>query len=189
MDAVDRKIISQLQVDGRTTYETLGKITDYTSVRANKRVENLLKREAIKISARLNLKCFGLCAAAVLIETDGPETVQRLLKRFEECPRIVNIFATVGGYNIVALVVAENHKTLEGISMEKCSIRSEKGIRRSEFYLIREIHYSPFLSIRENLTHKGLLVPPCNVECQTCERFKSEECVGCPATENYRGPL
>ena len=189
MDDVDRKIISQLQIDGRTTYEKLGKITGYTSMGAKKRVDRLLENEAVKVSAQLNLRHFDLYAAMVLVETDGPETMQKLLKRFEKCPRIVKIFTTVGGYNIIALVVAENQKTLESISMEKCSIRSEKGIRRSEFYPIRETHYSPFLSLRENLTHKGMPTPPCNVECQTCERFKSEECVGCPATEDYRGPL
>ena len=189
MDDVDRKIISQLQIDGRTTFEALGKITGYTSMGAKKRVDKLLENGAIKVSAQLNLKHFDLCAAIVLIETDGPETMQRLLKRFEKCPRIVQIFTTVGGYNMVALVAAENQKTLESISMEKCSIRSKKGIRRSEFYPIRETHYSHFLSLRENLTHKGLISPPCNVECKTCERYKSEECVGCPATEDYRGPL
>ena len=159
------------------------------SLGAKKRVEKLLEKKAVRISAQMNLKHLDLCAAAVLIETDGPETMHRLLKRFEECPRIVNIFATVGGYNILALLVAENRKTLESVSMEKCSIRSEKGIRRSEFYPIREINYTPFISLRENLTHKDLSSPPCNVECNTCERFKSEECVGCPATSDYRGQL
>lgn len=189
VDDVNSKIVSQLQIDGRTTYETLGKLIGYTSMGAKKRVEKLLEHKAIKVSAQVNLKHFDLCAAIVLIETDGSETIQRLLKRFEKCPRIVNIFTTIGGYNMVALVVAENQKTLESISMEKCSIRNEKGIRRSEFYPIREIHYYPFLSLRENLTHKGLSAPPCNVECQTCERFKSKECVACPAIEDYRGSL
>jgi len=115
--------------------------------------------------------------------------VQRLLKRFKDCPRVVHIFTTIGGYNMIALVVAENQKTLESISMGKCSIRSEKGIRISEFYPIREIYYMPFLPIREYLTHRDLAIPPCNVDCRQCERYKSEECVGCPAAEYYRGPL
>lgn len=189
MDEIDRKIISKLHDNGRTTFEELGKIIKYSSMGAKKRTDKLLKSETIKISAQLNIKHLDLCSAVVLIETDSSETTQRLLKRFRECPRVVNIFTTVGGYNIVALIVAENLKTLESISMEKCSIRSEKGIRRSEFFPIGEIHYTPFLSIRESLTHKGLPTPPCNVECQTCERFRSEECVGCPATEDYRGQL
>ena len=68
-------------------------------------------------------------------------------------------------------------------------MNSEKGIRRSEFYPIRDIHCSSFLSVREHLTHKGLEAPPCNVNCRSCEGHKSEDRVGCPATEYYRGPL
>ena len=189
MDDVDQKVICQLQIDGRTSFEALGKIIGYTSMGAKKRVDKLLGEEAIKISAQINLKHFKLCAAIVLIETDGPETMQRLLKRFEECPRVVHIFTAIGGYNMIALVVAENQETLESISMEKCSLRSERGIRRSEFYPIRDIHYSPFISIRKHLTHRGLAVPPCNVDCKLCERYKSKDCVRCPATEYYLGPL
>jgi len=189
MDDVDRKIISQLQVDGRTTLGTLGGITGYTGMGAKKRLQKLLESGAVRISALLNLKHLDLCAAVVLIETDGSETVQRLLKRFEDCPRVVHIFTTIGGYNIIALVVAESQETLQSISMEKCSLRSEKGIRRSEFYPIRDIHYSPFIPIREFLTNKDLPATPCSVDCRPCERYKSENCVGCPATEYYRGPL
>jgi DNA-binding Lrp family transcriptional regulator len=189
MDETDRKIISQLQIDGRTSFEALGHIIGYTGMGVKKRVDKLLAEKAIKISAQMNLKHFKLCAAIVLVETDSPETMHRLLKRFEDCPRVIHIFTTIGGYNMIALVVAENQETLESISMEKCSLRSEKGIRRSEFYPIRDIHYSPFVSIRKHLTHRDLAVPPCNVDCKLCERYKSMDCVRCPATEYYLGSL
>jgi DNA-binding Lrp family transcriptional regulator len=189
MDEADRKIISQLDIDGRTTFKMLGKMIGYSSMGAKKRVEKLLKENAIKISAQLNVKRFELCSAIVLIETDGPEAMQRLLKRFKDCPRVAHIFTAIGGYNVIALVVAENKDTMESISIEKCSLRSEKGIRRSEFYPIRDIHYSPFLPVREHLAHKDLSENPCNIECWSCERYKSEKCVGCPATRYYRGSL
>jgi Lrp/AsnC family transcriptional regulator for asnA, asnC and gidA len=189
MDEVDRKLISQLQIDGRTSFEALGKIIGYTGMGAKKRLDKLLSEKAIKISAQLNVKNFKLCAAVVLIETDGPETTHRLLKRFEDCPRVLHIFTTIGGYNMIALVVAENQETLESISMEQCSLRSDKGIRRSEFYPIRDINYSPFMPVRENLTHRRLEVPPCNVDCKLCERYKTKDCVRCPATEYYLGSL
>ncbi|MGD8505823.1 MAG: Lrp/AsnC family transcriptional regulator, partial [Candidatus Bathyarchaeota archaeon] len=99
------------------------------------------------------------------------------------------IFTTLGGYNLIALVVAENQDTLESISVEKCSLRSSEGIRRSEFYPIGNIHYSPFLPMREHLAHKERGTPPCNVECKACKRFEMQKCVGCPATTHYRGTL
>ena len=189
MDEVDRKIISQLQQDGRTTFEDLGKIIGFTSMGVKKRVDRLLKEDVIKVSALLNLKSLNLCAAIVLLEMENADAMQRLLERFKDCPRVVHTFTTLGGYNLIALVVAENQQTLESISMEKCSLRSSEGIRRSEFYPIRDIGYSPFMPVRRHLARKNLSAPPCNVDCKPCARYESEECVGCPATEYYRGPL
>jgi len=45
MDEVNRKIISQLQIDGRTTFEELGRIKGYTSMGVKKRVDNLIKKK------------------------------------------------------------------------------------------------------------------------------------------------
>ena len=189
MDEVDRKIISQLQLDGRTTFEGLGKMIGYTSMGVKKRIDKLLKGEVIKVSALLNLKPLNLCAAIVLLEIESAHAMQRLLERFKDCPRVVHIFTTLGGYNLIALVVAEDQETLESISMEKCSLRSSEGIRRSEFYPIGNVHYSPFLSIREYLTHKERTISPCNVDCGPCQRYKAKKCVGCPTTHYYHGPL
>jgi DNA-binding Lrp family transcriptional regulator len=156
---------------------------------AKKRVENLLKKNVIKISALVNVNELDLHAAVVLVEIEGAEAMQKLLERFKECPRVVHIFTTLGGYNIIALVVAEDQDTLESISVEKCSLRSSEGIRRSEFYPIGNIHYSPFLPVREHLARRGKEITPCKVDCRPCDRYKSEKCVGCPATDCYRGTL
>ncbi len=189
LDDVDRKIISQLQLDGRTTFEELGKLTGYTSMGAKKRVKKLLEGGVIKVSALINIKPLNLCGAVMLLEMESSEAMKKLLKRFRDCPRVINIFTSLGGYNLIALVVAENQDTLESISMEKCSIRSSKGVRRSEFYPIGEIHYSPFLSVRERLTHKEKIITPCDVNCKPCTRYQSKKCVGCPATSYYQGSL
>jgi DNA-binding Lrp family transcriptional regulator len=189
LDEVDRKIISQLQLNGRTTLKELSGIVGYTSMGIKKRVKNLLEQDVIKISALLNIKPLNLCAAIMLLEIESGEALQRLLERFKDCPRVVHIFTTLSGYNLIALIVAENQETLESISIEKCSLRSSEGIRRSEFYPIGNIEYSPFLSVREYLTHKERTISPCNVDCGPCQRYKAKKCVGCPTTHYYHGTL
>ncbi len=189
LDEVNRKIISKLQQNGRTTFEELSEIVGFSSMGVKKRVDRLLDKGILKVSSLLNVEKLDLQAAVVLIEIESSEALEKLLIRFEKCPRVVNIFTTLGGYNLIALVVAENQDTLESISVEKCSLRSGEGIRRSEFYPIGNILYSPFLLIREHLTHKERTTTPCNVDCQPCNRYKSRECVGCPATIYYRGTL
>ncbi|MEM2587847.1 MAG: AsnC family transcriptional regulator [Candidatus Bathyarchaeia archaeon] len=189
MDDVDRKIISELQLDGRVTLEKLAKSTSYTSMGIRKRLQKLFEQNAIRVSALMNPFYFGLFPAIVLLEMESAEAMQNLLDRFRDCPRVVQIFKTLGGYNLVAIVVAEDQNTLESISVEKCSIRSGAGIRRSEFYPISDIYFSQFLPIREHLVSRDKREAPCGVDCEPCARYISGKCVGCPATIYYKGPL
>ena len=54
MDEIDKKIITQLQADGRTTLQDLAKNTGFTSMGTKKRLERLLKNGTIKVSALIN---------------------------------------------------------------------------------------------------------------------------------------
>ncbi|MGB9778701.1 MAG: Lrp/AsnC family transcriptional regulator [Candidatus Bathyarchaeales archaeon] len=189
MDDIDRKIISQLQLDGRATLEKLAEQVGFTSMGVKKRLQRLISQSAIQVSASLNPFFFKLSPAVVLLEMESAEAMQKLLERFKDCPRVIHIFKTIGGYNLIALVIAENQETLESISIEKCSLRSSAGIRRSEFYPIGEIHFSPFLPVREYLAHKERKIAPCNVDCKPCTRYANGKCVGCPTTIHYRGTL
>jgi len=115
LDDVDRKIISQLQLDGRTTFERLANIVGFSNMGVKKRVDKLLEKGVITVSTLVNAERLNLHAALVLMEIEDAEAVNRLLARFKECPRVVNIFTTLGGYNLIALVVAEDRNTLQGI--------------------------------------------------------------------------
>lgn len=189
MDEIDRKIISKLQQDARTTLKDLEKITGYTSMGVKKRLEKLIETGAIKNQALMNPKAFNLIPAMILLEMEDAKAMQEIINRFRECPRVVHFFKTLGGFNLIAIIIAENQDTLESISVEKCSLRSNPGIRRSEFYPISENEFTQFLQIREYLAHRGQEKAPCKVDCPTCTRYTDKKCVGCPSTIHYRGPL
>lgn len=189
MDEIDKKIVTQLQEDGRATLNDLAKTVGFTSMGVKKRLKKLVDKGAVKVTALVNPSALGLHAAIVMLEMENAEAMQNLLDRFKECPRVVQIFKTIGGYNLIALVVAETSDTLESISMEKCSLRCSKGIRRSEFYPISDVFFSPFLQIRENLAHHNRALTPCEVDCKPCKRYEKQKCVGCPATSQYKGSL
>jgi len=189
MDDIDRKVVSKLQEDGRASLGEIAKTTGYTSMGAKKRLQKLLEKETITISASLNSSQLKLLPAMVMLEMESAEAMQKLIEKFKDCPRLINIFKTMGGYNLIALVVAEDQDTLESISVEKCSLRSSPGIRRSEFYPISDIYFSPFLPIRENKAHKQKAAPPCGVDCKSCGRNEAHKCVCCPAIIHYKGTL
>jgi DNA-binding Lrp family transcriptional regulator len=189
LDDIDRKIISLLQLNGRTTFEELGEAIGFTSMGIKKRLQKLQNKNAIKVSALLNPSALKLFPAIMLLEMESTEAMQHLLDRFKDCPRVINIFKTIGGFNLIALVIAEDQDTLESISVEKCSLRSVEGIRRSEFYPISDVLFAPFLAVREHLARRKGIISACNVDCRPCARYEKQKCVGCPATSHYRGTL
>jgi len=189
VDRVNERIVSELLKDGRASYKELGDIIGYTIMGVKRRVEKMLSEGLIEVSAGINVDALNLHTALILLEIESREALSRCLERFKECPRVVNMFTLLAGYNLAVLVIAENDETLESESMERCSLRSMHGVRRTEFYPIGSIHYSPFLRARLNLATKDREVAPCGVRCGPCERYQAKKCVGCPATKHYRGPL
>jgi DNA-binding Lrp family transcriptional regulator len=131
----------------------------------------------------------GIYAAVTMLELESTEALDHLLDRFRNCPRVVNMFTTLGSYNTIILSIAEDLDTLQSVSLEKCSLRSNEGIRRSDFYPIGSVHYSSHLAVREYLAHRDKDIAPCRSNCRTCQRYQTRKCVGCPATRWYRGKL
>jgi len=189
MDKIDWKLIRQLRSDGRKTFKELGETIGFTSLGAKKRIEKLLKKNLIHISALVNTDALDLRLALILLEIESAETMRKIIDRYSKCPRVINFFTTMGGYNLIALVMAEDQATLESESVEKCALRSGEGIRRSEFYLIGRVHHYPFLPLKADALKEKGDITPCGVQCKDCPSFQDEKCVGCPALSYYRGPL
>jgi Lrp/AsnC family transcriptional regulator for asnA, asnC and gidA len=189
LDEIDWKVIKHLQLDGRISYRDIGKAIGYTGLGAKKRVEKLLDNEVVRISALINANKLNLQLALIMLETESAEAMRKIVTRYKDCPRIIRFFTTMGGYNLIALVMAENPGTLVSESMEQCALRSGPGIRRSEFYPIGTIHHSPYIPLRVDIPNTKTNVTPCGVHCQECPSFGEQRCVGCPSVSQYSGPL
>ncbi len=188
MDEKDRKIISILQRDGRATLSMIAEEIDLSAMGAKKRLDKLLGNGAVKIKALLNTENLGIITAIVAMELESAEALERMLERFKNCPRVLKFFITTGGYNLFALIFAEDYHSLESVSLEKCSLRSQEGVRRFEIYPIQEIQYDSFLDI-DVIPEKDRETAPCGVYCGDCRRYRDKRCLGCPATKFYRGKL
>jgi len=188
MDEKDRKIISMLQEDGRTPLSKIAEAVGFSVMGVKKRVEKLEKKGILKIRSMLNVEKLGIKLAILAVEMESAEAVEKAVERFRECPRVLRFFVTTGSYNLFALIIAEDYETLESISLEKCSLRNQEGIRRFEIYPVQDIYYSPYFDINV-IPEKTLETAPCGVHCGSCTRFNTERCVGCPAMKYYRGIL
>ena len=121
MDNLDWKLIMKLRSDGRKTFKELGEAIGFTSLGAKKRVDKLLKKGIIHISALVNTDALDLRLALILLEIENAETMRKIIDRYSKCPRVINFFTTIGGYNLIALVMAEDQATLESECMETVS--------------------------------------------------------------------
>lgn len=187
VDSIDRKIISELEENGRTTLKDLGDSVGYTSTGIKKRMNRLVNNGIMKISALLNVETLKLNAALLLLELESGTALAKFLDQLKDCPRVINAFATLGSYNLALLIIAEDSNTLESITLE-CPLRTHPGIRRSDFYSISKLLMSPYLPVREHLVRKKDSIP-CDSVCNNCNRFQAENCIGCPAISNYQGSL
>jgi DNA-binding Lrp family transcriptional regulator len=186
LDEIDRKIISRLVVDGRVTLKELSKETGYTVMGVKKRLDRLLGRDAIKVSANINVEMLGWIPLLVFIDVKDRGSMDSIMERFRECPRLILFLPALGGYNLIALMVAEDYRTLHCISSEGCSIKGLDGVIRVDYYPIGGVLYEPYLPVRLNLAYRGLEKPPCGVDCKLCRSYIDGRCVGCPATVHYR---
>ena len=188
MDDKDRLIISMLQGNGRIPFSKIAEVTGFSVMGVKKRVEKLESSDVMRIRAMLNAEKLGINLAIIAIEMENADAINETVKKFRECPRVLRFFITTGAYNLFALIVAEDYHTLESISLEKCSLRNQKGIRRFEIYPVQDVFYSSFFDINV-IPEKRREYAPCGVHCGTCSRYEAERCVGCPSTVYYRGVL
>lgn len=189
MDEIDRHIISKLENDGRITYERLAKDLGMTGVAVKKRINKLIAGDLIFIGSQMNTRALGYFLNLVLLEVDNNEHMKEIIEVFGRCPRVISMFTGLGRYNLIVLTLAEDRRTLESELIGGCSLRSKEGIRKSEVIQLEAKLHSPFLPVRSYLATKDAEYAPCGLLCASCERYKAELCLGCPATRFYRGGL
>jgi len=186
LDEIDKTLISELQRNGRATLSHIGKKTGISHVAIRKRLARLLEKEVIKVSAHLNAKDLDAKIAAMLVEVENSQRLKELTELFKNCPRTV-LLSGIDASNLLTVVVGEDFSTLESV-VGVCSLRVQKGIRRSDVHIGGLPTYPQFLPIRIT-SQKKTDTAPCRARCDQCESFKSKHCLGCPATRFYRGPL
>ena len=186
MDKYDKSIISILQEDGRASLTDIGKALGLSHVSVRKRLKKLCD-ETIKVTVGFNIEKLGFHIAIINVEVEGHDRLLELIEKFSKCPRIVFMTTTTGAYNLMTIMVAEDSDTLKAI-IEVCSVRAQKGIRRSEVTIGDPPIIPRYLPIKI-VADKTLEEAPCGINCGKCIRYKQGKCLACPATKYYRGPL
>ena len=188
MDNIDKKLVSILQNNGRTSLSEIGKELGMSHVAVSKRLDKLVQSEVVQITAGVNAEYLNAKVLFIGLETDDMEVAERIQKKYMDCPRLLMYAPVTGRYNVFAVMVAEDTWSLESI-IGTCSMRTEPGVRRSESWFGNAPVAPKYLPLNLAPGALGGSVSPCGRDCVTCKRYKADKCVGCPPTEAYKGNL
>jgi Lrp/AsnC family leucine-responsive transcriptional regulator len=188
LDNIDKKLISILQKNGRTSLSEIGKDLGMSHVAVSKRLDKLVQSEVVQITAGVNAEYLDAKVLFMGIETENMEVAERIQKKYGDCPRLLMFAPVTGRYNVFAVMVAEDSWSLESI-IGTCSMRTEPGVRRSESWFGNAPVAPKYLQMDLAPGPSGGSVAPCGRDCASCKRYKADKCVGCPPTEGYKGKL
>ena len=132
LDDAAKKIVEQLQQDGRRPYAAIGKAVGLSEAAVRQRVQRLVDSGVIQIVAVTDPMQVGFPRAAMLgIRVDGDITeVADALAELDEVDYVV---ITAGAFDILAEVVCEDDDHLLEIVNRR--IRAIPGVRLTETFV------------------------------------------------------
>jgi len=188
LDDIDKKLVSILQKNGRTSLSEIGKDLGMSHVAVSKRLDKLVQSELVRITAGVNAEYLDTKVLFMGLETEDMEVAERIQAKYMDCPRLLMYAPVTGRYNVFAVMVAEDTWSLESI-IGTCSMRTEPGVRRSESWFGNAPISPKYLQVDLAPGNSNSSVSPCGRDCGACKRYTADKCVGCPPTSVYKGKL
>jgi DNA-binding Lrp family transcriptional regulator len=183
LDAIDLKIIKSLTQDCRKSISQIAKEARISRPTAIARLKALEEKRVIDFSARVNLMTLGFKLALVTYQVDQTQVKKGILTKLNDCPRVLQLLRTVNSSIYTALIFAENTET------KLSAIDCLRGVLNAK--TISSQRVKPVLG--ETFDLKIFLekceLTPCGKKCGICSNYEDSECVGCPATKYYKGPI
>jgi DNA-binding Lrp family transcriptional regulator len=188
MDNIDKQLISILQKDGRTSLSEIGKHLGMSHVAVSKRLDKLQKNEVVQVTAGVNAEELDIKMLFMGLETENIEVADHIMKKYENCPRLISLAPVTGRYNLFAVMVAEDTVSLESI-LGTCSMRAEAGVRRSETWFGNAPFLPKYILVDLAPGKASSSKSSCGQDCEKCRRYTAGKCVACPTTSAYKGRL
>jgi DNA-binding Lrp family transcriptional regulator len=129
IDEIDDKILHTLIEDARTSLKDIGQKCGISSVSVLNRLKRLRKLGVITgatLYATLNTLGFQI-VASIGMETESGANVDEILKYFKEHTYLIEPAVSIGKYDLMALVFAEN---ITALNERVETVRRFNGIRK-----------------------------------------------------------
>jgi Lrp/AsnC family transcriptional regulator for asnA, asnC and gidA len=132
LDGTAKRIIEQLQRDGRRSYAAIAKDVGLSEAAVRQRIQRLLEAGVMQIVAVTDPLTLGFRRQAMVgVRADGD--LREVAERLGELSEIDYVVLTAGSHDIILEVVAEDDDHLLRVVNEQ--IRRVPGVRSTEIYM------------------------------------------------------
>ncbi|TFC21237.1 Lrp/AsnC family transcriptional regulator [Cryobacterium algoritolerans] len=137
LDEVSKKIIEQLQVDGRRSYAEIGKAVGLSEAAVRQRVQKLTEAGVMQVVAVTDPMQLGFYRQAMIgIRASGDTRI--LADKLAAIPAVDYVVLTAGSFDILAEVVCEDDDEL--IALLNSQIRGLEGVNSTETFVYLKLH-------------------------------------------------
>jgi Lrp/AsnC family transcriptional regulator for asnA, asnC and gidA len=137
LDEVSKKIVEQLQVDGRRSYAEIGKAVGLSEAAVRQRVQKLTDAGVMQVVAVTDPMQLGFYRQAMIgIRASGDTRI--LADQLSAIPAVDYVVLTAGTFDILAEVVCEDDDEL--IALLNSQIRNLEGVLSTETFVYLKLH-------------------------------------------------
>jgi Lrp/AsnC family transcriptional regulator for asnA, asnC and gidA len=131
LDDIDKAIIRELQLDGRTPYAKLGPAVGLSQAAVRQRVQRLIENGVMQVVAVTDPLMLGFNLEAMIgVEVDGD--LRAVASKLAEFANVDYVVVVTGRFDLVLEVVCRDHEELLHIINDV--IRAIPGVRATETF-------------------------------------------------------
>lgn len=136
LDDVDKKIIEQLQDDGRMAYATIANVVGLSEAATRQRVNKLKKSKTMQIVAVTDPVQLGFGRQA-LVGICVRGDVYPVVETLQQLEEVTYVVIASGRFDVLAEVVAESDEKL--LALVNSKIRSHASVKKTETLMYLEL--------------------------------------------------
>ncbi len=137
LDEVSKRIIEQLQSDGRRSYAEIGKAVGLSEAAVRQRVQKLTESGVMQVVAVTDPMQLGFYRQAMIgVRVAGDTTA--VAEQLSALSAVDYVVLTAGSFDILAEVVCENDDDL--IDLLNKRIRGIDGVQSTETFVYLKVH-------------------------------------------------
>jgi Lrp/AsnC family transcriptional regulator for asnA, asnC and gidA len=137
LDEADKRIIEQLQQDGRRPYTQIGPAVGLSEAAVRQRVQRLIDSGVMQIVGVTDPKAVGFGRQAMIgLSVEGD--TRKVADAVAALDEVVYVVLTAGSLDLLVEVVVEDDERLLDLLNKK--IRTIEGVRDTETFMYLRIH-------------------------------------------------